>query len=209
MKHTLKKKKSVQKNTDAAQVATALFAAPIAATLSSSDIKSKADEGDSAAPTALERSMEQPGESAAQVAAEVDAVVDTAIAEPARHVIQVYKAECPRCVLLFPDVIQQKPFKAKVKGESDKKFGTGVVKLLNQTKIPSCHHSKGNAACPAREFRVVVGLNVEQYAQRHIRYEQERDAEAMQELLSKINASDEVIQTAFWSALSDARKKAA
>lgn len=91
----------------------------------------------------------------------------------------LYKNDCLRCSHLI---------KSKEAG-------------LKLRAFASCHHTKGNAHCPALEVAVVIVGKAYYYAERVARARQERDAEKEVALMKIVSTQNEAFKSKFYSHL--------
>lgn len=100
-------------------------------------------------------------------------VADLAELLPLDH-LALFSTKCKRCGYLDPD---------------------------EKKKYTSCHHSKGNALCPAAEVRIVVVGQATAYAQQVQKARDDRNPQQEAKLMAYVSKQNIAFQSKFYSAL--------
>lgn len=110
----------------------------------------------------------------------------TEVEVPSVTTIFIHSANCLRCSH-FTTVLST----VKLKGQK---------KPIQVKPFKNCHWTSGNDACPARELRMVVGVNAKSYARKMIETAKARDTEGLAELEAKLTRYDEEVQQQVYDA---------
>jgi hypothetical protein len=120
-----------------------------------------------------------------QVGEAMEEIVETQEV-PSVATIFIFSANCIRCSH-FTTVLSN----VRLKGQK---------KPIQVKPFSNCHWSKGNDACPARELRMVIGVNARSYARKMIETAMARDTDGLAELEAKLTRYDEEVQQQVYDA---------
>lgn len=67
-------------------------------------------------------------------------------------------------------------------------------KPIDVKPFENCHYSNGNTNCPAREFRVVLGVDANAFARELLEREKVHDSDGLAEMMARLSRYDDTVQ---------------